>query len=100
MKKNIRGMEGKTRGSKLLYREVQKEKNIEEMGMAIFHFPELTEDIHLQVKEMLGVLRRTYINKSVFRYITVTVDSKKHNESIILPRKVWEIRGSLRLKPE
>lgn len=100
MNENLTGMEGRTRGSKLLYREVQKEKNIEKGGMAIFHFPEMTEDIHLQVKEMLGVLRRTYVNKSVFRYITVTLDSKKHNQSIILPRKVWEIRGSLRLKPE
>ena len=29
MKENLRGMEGRTRGSKLLYREVQKEKNRE-----------------------------------------------------------------------
>jgi len=64
MEENLRGMEGRTRGSKLLYREVQKEKNREKGGMAIFHFPELTEDIYPQVKEMLGVLKRTYINKS------------------------------------
>lgn len=100
MKENLRGMEGRTRGSKLLYREVPKEKNGEKGGTAIFRFPELTEDIHPQAKEKLGVLRRTHIHKSVFRYIMATLDSKKHNQCIILPRKVWEIRGSLRLKPE
>ena len=90
MKENLRGMEGRLRESKLPYKEMQKEKNRENVGMAIFNFPELMEDIHPRVKEIWGVLRRTYISKSTFRYVMVTLDSKKHNQSIILPMNVWE----------
>ena len=38
MKENLRGMEGRTRGSKLLYREVQKEKNREKGEWQYFIF--------------------------------------------------------------
>lgn len=69
IKENLRGMESRLRESKLPYKEMQKEKSRENVGMAIFNFPELMEDIHPQVKEIWGVLRRTYISKSTFRYV-------------------------------
>lgn len=66
--------------------------------MTIFNFPELMEDIHPQVEEILGILRRTQKNKSTLKHVIGKLDSKKHNqcdeeltrkEALILPTTVW-----------